>query len=82
MTTVAVMQPTFLPWMGYFALMHQVQDFVFLDNVQFSKRSWQCRNRIKGDNGPLMISMPIDKSNSRKLISEVQLANIEFEKNC
>jgi len=40
------MQPTFLPWLGYFSLINSVDRFIFLDNVQFEARSWQQRNRI------------------------------------
>lgn len=40
------MQPTFLPWTGYFNLMAQADDFVFLDDVQLEKQSWQTRNRL------------------------------------
>ena len=43
----AIMQPTFLPWCGYFDLMDEVDVFVFLDDVQFDYRSWQHRNKIK-----------------------------------
>ena len=46
MTTAAVMQPTYLPWLGYLDLMDQVDTFVLLDTVQFDYRSWQHRNRI------------------------------------
>ncbi|WP_421787341.1 WbqC family protein [Hyphobacterium sp.] len=55
----AIMQPTFLPWCGYFALMDAVDLFVFLDDVQFDKRSWQQRNRIKTPNGPLWLTVPV-----------------------
>ena len=44
---VAISQPTYLPWLGYFDLIDQVDRFVVLDNVQFEKQSWQQRNRIK-----------------------------------
>ncbi len=44
--TCVIMQPTYLPWLGYFDLIDQSDVFVFLDTVQFSKRSWQQRNRI------------------------------------
>ena len=54
MKTVAIMQPTYLPWMGYFALMDAVDEFIILDRVQFARRSWQQRNRIKTPQGPLM----------------------------
>ena len=47
MTRVAIMQPTYLPWCGYFGLMHAVDVFVLLDSVQFARRSWQQRNQIK-----------------------------------
>ena len=46
--TVAIMQPTYLPWVGYFDLIDRSDCFVFLDSVQFAKRSWQQRNRLKG----------------------------------
>ena len=41
-----IMQPTYLPWAGYFNLISQADYFVFLDDVQFEKSSWQNRNRI------------------------------------
>lgn len=54
------MQPTYLPWIGYFALMDMADVFVFLDDVQLSKQSWQTRNRIKGEGGKeLMLSVPV-----------------------
>ena len=43
---VALMQPTFLPWSGYFALIDAADVFVFLDDFQFQRRSWHHRNRI------------------------------------
>ena len=47
MRTIVVSQPTYLPWLGYFRIMKEADVFVFLDSVQFERRSWQCRNRIK-----------------------------------
>ncbi|MEM7600815.1 MAG: WbqC family protein, partial [Verrucomicrobiota bacterium] len=41
MKTIAISQPTFLPWMGYFNLIAQADIFVFLDDVQYEKQSWQ-----------------------------------------
>lgn len=43
---VAIMQPTFLPWAGYLALLDAADLFVFLDDVQFRPRSWHSRNRL------------------------------------
>jgi hypothetical protein len=62
---IAVMQPTYNPWLGYFDLMDKVDIFVYLDNVQLVKRSWQVRNRIKTKNGELFLTIPIKKTKSR-----------------
>jgi len=72
--TVAIMQPTFLPWIGYFGLMAEVDDFVFLDDVQFSKQSWQSRNRVLGANGPVTLSLPVARKPSKPLIMDARLA--------
>ena len=44
---IGISQPTFLPWCGYIALIDLVDEFIFLDNVQFEKRGWHQRNYIK-----------------------------------
>ncbi len=59
MKTVAIMQPTYLPWLGYFDLMDQSDVFVWLDSVQFEKRSWQQRNRIKTSAGEQWLTVPV-----------------------
>jgi len=58
----AIMQPTYLPWIGYFDLIDQVNQFVFLDDVQFVKQSWHCRNKIKTHQGELLLIIPIKKT--------------------
>ena len=59
------MQPTYLPWIGHFDLIDQVDKFVFLDNVQLVKRSWDVRNRIKTAQGELYLTVPIKKTKHR-----------------
>jgi len=59
------MQPTFLPWIGYFAMIAEVDTFVFLDSVQFAKRSWQQRNRIKTPQGEEWLTVPIRNKGRR-----------------
>lgn len=74
MTTVAIMQPTYLPWLGYFALMDCVDTFVYLDSVQFARRSWQQRNRIKSSTGEVMLTIPVAKKGLREQkIAEVEI---------
>lgn len=75
MRKIAIMQPTYLPWIGYFDLIDQVDRFVFLDSVQFSKRSWQQRNRIKGPKEVRWLTVPVlTKGRSGQLIQEVEIA--------
>lgn len=62
------MQPTYLPWMGYFDLIDQSDLFVFLDNVQFEKQSWQQRNRIKTAQGPLWLTVPVYQRLGQKIV--------------
>jgi hypothetical protein len=57
--TVAIMQPTYLSWIGYFDLIDQSDCFIFLDSVQFDKRSWQQRNRIKTPDGEFILTVPV-----------------------
>lgn len=73
----AVMQPTFNPWMGYFDLIDQVDVFVFLDDVQLSKQSWQTRNKIKTHQGELLLSIPLksDASLKERLINNAHVAD-------
>ena len=62
---VAIMQPTYLPWLGYLAMIDRVDRFVFLDNVQFERRSWQQRNRIKTASGEVMLTIPVRSKGRR-----------------
>jgi hypothetical protein len=58
----AISQPTFLPWLGWFDLADQSDLMVVLDDVIFSKRSWQQRNRIRTRNGLEFLTVPVVSS--------------------
>ena len=60
-TAGAIMQPTYFPWLGLFDLIDRSDVFVFLDDVQIIKRSWDARNRIKSANGELYLTVPVKK---------------------
>jgi len=68
----SIMQPTFLPSPIYLSLIYQADNFVFLDNVQFSKQSWQQRNIIITEKGPLWITVPILKKKN-KVINKIEI---------
>lgn len=62
---VALMQPTFLPWIGYFELMNSVDYFVLLDDFQFSRQSWGQRNKIfLSPDKPGLVTLPIKHENN------------------
>ena len=62
MTTAVVLQPGYLPWIGYFDQLRRADVFVFYDDVQYNKHGWRNRNRIKTQNGPLWLSVPVRHS--------------------
>jgi len=76
---IAIMQPTYLPWLGYFDLLDQVDKFILLDNVQFERRSWQQRNRIKTPSGLQWLTVPVVSRGMRdQRILEAKILEAEF----
>jgi len=73
------MQPTYIPWIGYFDLIDKVDTFIFYDDVQLSKRSWQVRNKLRDKSGEYWLSIPVKKTASRDnlLIKDAVLNNDE-----
>ncbi len=74
---VAIHQPNFFPWLGYFGKIAQAQRFVLLDNVQIPKTggSWVNRVKLLSDRKAAWFTLPIDRSyHGMRLICEVQIA--------
>ncbi|CCK75584.1 conserved hypothetical protein [Oleispira antarctica RB-8] len=71
----SVMQPTFLPWVGYFDLIDNSDDFIFYDDVQFTKQSWQSRNQIKTANGVIWLTVPLKKHELSSKINQIEINN-------
>lgn len=70
--TVGILQPGYLPWLGFFEQVHRCDIFVLYDDVQFEKGSWRNRNRIKTPNGPQWLTVPVLlKGQSFPLIKDV-----------
>jgi hypothetical protein len=61
MKKIAIMQPYFLPYIGYFQLINTVSEFVIYDNIQFSKKGWFHRNRILQNGKDEYITLPLKK---------------------
>ena len=75
---LVVMQPTVLPWAGYFNLMHSADDFVFFDDVQLEKRSWQTRNRLLLEGKANWITVPVIHAGLKQKIYETQIVTSQF----
>lgn len=73
---VAVHQPQYIPWLGYFDKIDRADAFVFLDTVQFKKNEFQNRNRIKGANGAQWLTVPVFQRHGQR-ISEVAINNAD-----
>lgn len=72
MKRVAVLQSNYLPWKGYFDIIHGVDLFVFYDDLQYTKNDWRNRNKVKTAKGPTWFTIPVG-TNIRRLICEVEL---------
>lgn len=75
MKTLAIMQPYFLPYIGYFQLIASVNKLVILDDVNFIQRGWINRNRLWLNNAPHMFTIPLHGASQNKLIYEIELAD-------
>ena len=56
---IAIVQSSYIPWKGYFDLIRSVDAFILLDNVQFTRRDWRSRNKIKTHQGVAWLSIPV-----------------------
>lgn len=72
-----ILQPMYLPWMGYFGMIEQADVFVFYDDVQFNRDSWHQRNRIKvpeSDGSEEWLKVPVIEDFGQK-IENVEIQN-------
>ncbi len=78
-TSVAIAQPTFLPWLGWMDLADQVELLIILDSVPFSKQSWQQRNRLRTHDGLSYVTVPVRSSGRLgQRIDDVEIASMAF----
>ncbi len=73
--TVAIMQPYFLPYIGYLQLMATVDKFILYDDVNFINRGWINRNRMLVNGQDFMFTVPLKNASQNKLINEIELSD-------
>ncbi len=72
---VAIVQSNYIPWKGYFDLIAAVDEFILLDDVQYTKRDWRNRNQIKTAQGVQWLTIPvINRGGQTQLIDETEIS--------
>lgn len=79
MHTVAILQSNYIPWKGYFDIIHDVDTFVFYDDVQFTRRDWRNRNKIKTPKGAEWMTVPVVKGPRDQLIHQVEIQQTDWQ---
>jgi hypothetical protein len=75
---LAIMQPYFFPYIGYFQLMNAVDEFVVYDNIEFTKKGWINRNRILVNGKDSFITIPLKKDSDYLDVRDRYLADSWF----
>jgi hypothetical protein len=74
-TTVVVLQPGYLPWLGFFDQLRRADIFVYYDDVQYDKHGWRNRNRIKTQHGPQWLTVPVRRGG----LGPVRILDVELD---
>jgi|ERR1039458_2562997 hypothetical protein len=77
---VAIIQSNYLPWKGYFDIIHDVDVFCFYDEVKYTKNDWRNRNKICSTNGSFWLTIPIHHDAVKQKINEVELTDKSWQK--
>jgi len=78
MTTLVVLQTSFLPWAGYFDLINKSQKFIFYDHVQYDKNGWRNRNKILSQKKAIWLTVPVVKEKLNKKLYETKIFKPEI----
>jgi hypothetical protein len=76
---VAILQSNYIPWRGYFDLIHDVDLFIFYDDVQYTHSDWRNRNKLMTKDGPQWLSIPAGH-NLKSLICEVEIPDQSWKR--
>jgi hypothetical protein len=72
--SVTILQPTYLSWIGYFEMISATDVFVVYDHVQFVRKSWHQRNKIKTSNGITMLTIPVQHDSQNTRICDIKIS--------
>lgn len=77
---VAILQSNYIPWKGYFDMINRADEFILLDDVQYTKNDWRNRNQIKTAQGPIWLTIPVRHVGLSQKIRETQIALSQWPK--
>jgi len=81
MKSVAILQSNYIPWKGYFDLIASVDTFIIYDDMQYTRRDWRNRNKIKTDSGLKWLTIPVEvKGKYHQKINETLIADDTWAK--
>jgi hypothetical protein len=75
---ITILQPSYMPWLGYFDQINKSDIFIFYDDVLYTKNDWRNRNRIKTPAGPTWLTIPVNIKNrlrNQLLIKDVSISD-------
>lgn len=81
MKEIAIMQPYFLPYIGYFQLINKVDEFVIYDNIEYTKKGWINRNRMLQNGKDIYFTLPLKKDSDFLHVNQRFLANNSLQEN-
>lgn len=77
---IATVQSSYIPWKGYFDLIAAVDEFILLDDVQYTSQNWRNRNRIKTPQGVVWLTVPVTHVSLHQKISDVRIDGSQWAK--
>ena len=76
---VAIVQSNYIPWKGYFDLINSVDEFILFDDMQYTRRDWRNRNKIKTPQGSLWLTIPVQvKGKYYQKIRETEISDAQW----
>ena len=74
MKKIAILQSNYIPWKGYFDIINRVDEFIFYDDVQYTKNDWRNRNKIKTSTGSIWLTIPVRQENLTQKINDTKVS--------
>lgn len=80
MTNCVILQPSYIPWRGYFHQIQKADVFVFYDDVQYDRGGWRNRNRVKTHNGSVWLTIPVSKKGSVEARTPINTIRVDWKR--